>query len=164
MNIRRGFFRLWLIASVAWVLVATVATWKELFWPSFAEGNYLYLLEGWPTPKGVTNKFFDAELGTTVYRDGKAQGQFRELEPGDQIADYSKIDFPHNLVLWMPATLDQAGQKEMVEKFATTYFESRVSEASERRLASLGAILVPPLAVLVIGAALLWAFSGFRKT
>ena len=164
-------FRLWLIATVAWILVATVATRKEFFSPSFAEGNYLYLLEGWPTPKGVTNEFLllpaadpDEERAATVYRDGKAQGHFRQLEPQDQIAEYSKIDFPYNLILWMPATLDQAGQKEMVDKFATTYFASRGSEVTERRLSSLGAILVPPIAVLIIGAALLWAFSGFRKT
>lgn len=171
MNVRRGLFRLWLVASVLWVLVSVAAMWHEFASPYFEEIKYVYMPEGAATPKGIDNEFSllpradaDQERADTILGNGQAIGHIREIDPDDTITDdaYVAIAFPHNLKLWAPKSLDLTERGKLLDAFTANCLAPRNAELWHRRLWQLGIIVVPPAIVFLFGAALIWAFSGFR--
>jgi hypothetical protein len=108
----------------------------------------------------------ERERAATVIREGQVQGHFWGIEPDDKVIGYAEVLFPHNLRLWIPEALADTRtteQREMISKFVASYLAPLNSEAFERRAWYLGLISIPPAAVLLLGAALVWAFAGFRK-
>jgi hypothetical protein len=176
MNIRRGLFRIWLVASVVWALVCAATMWQEFASPYFQEDKYIYLPIGAPKPEGkgiddfaydlmsVPFEDADRERAVTLFRDGQAIGHIREIFSDVAISDdrYVARAFPHNLKLWAPASLDSAELGELLNRFEANYLAPRDTEVMHRRFWQLGMIFVPPAVVFLFGAALIWAFSGFR--
>ena len=94
--------------------------------------------------------------------------------------------------VWLPSNLDDAKRGELLGKFRRSYLDREAtlesvavrnspwglgviflptfrplestleSDTSMLRLWVIGVILIPPIILLVIGAGMVWAFSGFR--
>jgi len=170
MNLRRGLFRLWLVVSVVWALVSVATMWQEFTSPYFEESKYVYLPEGAPTPKGVDEFSLlpradaDQERADTIFGNGQAIGHIRKIDTDDRITDdgYVAIAFPNNLKLWAPKSLDLTERGKLLDAFMANCLAPRNAELWHRRFWQLGIVVVPPAIAFLLGAAQIWAFSGFR--
>jgi hypothetical protein len=111
----------------------------------------------------------DNERAVTLFKDDQVIGHIRyDVLNSDEdggIADggYVAIGFPHNLKLWAPASLGSSEREQLLNKFATKYAAPRDAEVLHHRFWQAGIIFIPPAVVFLLGAALIWAFSGFRQ-
>jgi hypothetical protein len=175
LNVRRGLFRLWVVFAVLWVAGATIANWsiidgsyhptKRL--PDFVSSTGIRIWDDrvsrwdrddladqseWPrfqvkVPNGVTYSASapDAEtMGLAIDEMMQVSGEWTipppEPKPGD------------NPFIGLPSRDAPAG---------TIVFD----EAAYWSEAQSGAVtaIVPPLAILALGAAFVWALSGFSR-
>ena len=143
MNVRRGLFRLWLLATVIYscAVVAVAAS----HWPHELQQRAFLLssVEGEP-------------------EDGP-----REWEvPKYQNTHYT-FQFPNNVTL-LVKNVDEEKVKLRGKAFYEAQSAPRDSELRDVRFNFVGVaaviLLLPPLLLFAFGAALIWAFSGFRNT
>jgi hypothetical protein len=142
MNVRRGIFRLWLVLSYVWLAIVGAMYWDEIQLPRLAEANYLYI-EGADAFEKIPEHNSRSELRKTR----------------------TQVDFPNNVSLFTtpPQTDDEA--RSRAARFLIQYVEPRNTETWSKRRAKVGLALdvamVPIGLSFALGAALMWAFSGF---
>ncbi len=144
MNIRRGFFRLWVAVSALWVLcVAIIApTFNTPLIPSEA-----FVM------KDATSGFF------------KLDNYFDRYDESFK-AVHREVRFPNNVTLFVVNTVPETVEAKAKE-FYETYSETRDGEMwSARRNFWGGALLValiPPLVLLALGVVVAWILAGFVR-
>jgi len=144
-NIRRGFFRLWIVASCLWLAGVAVAFWGQTATPRLPPKVY-------------------------VLRDSRAD--FYELtNPSDRYdseirSSHSSIEFPNNVTLLVHNTVPTSVAAFRGQSFAEQH-AIRAKEVSAARLAVLEtavAVGVTPICVLfVVGSMIAWSLSGFKS-
>ena len=158
----RGLPQVGLVLSAIWIALIGMLAWGRVASPNLTTEAYLYLPKGGTTPKGI-NPF---------------------LESGEQarrpifvlsILTTTVCLVPHirkckrpTTCLYVPVTFDDNETRAVLTEFMPTSSEARTAELQALRvsaiLSALAAMLMPPLVVLIIGAAFLWAFSGFKRS
>ncbi|PZV36897.1 hypothetical protein [Mesorhizobium kowhaii] len=142
MNMRRGFWRLWLVASAAWVmlvfaiglpLVTKVPLWQVL--PA--------ITGGWQSQRELP----EAQAAWTKQA---------EYDVAAKAGDRSKIDnFLRSL---------SAEERHSLQMLTLVEAEIRAGQdVTEAAFTLSWLAIVPPLVLLVVGAAIGWAVSGFRR-
>jgi hypothetical protein len=154
----RGLPQVGLVLSAIWIALIGMLAWGRVASPNLTTEAYLYLPKGGTTPKGI-NPFLESGeqarrpifvlsiLTTTVClvpHIRKCKRPTGSLYPVDE-RNSRRVDGVHAKVLRSPHGELQA---------------LRVSAI----LSALAAMLMPPLVVLIIGAAFLWAFSGCKRS
>jgi hypothetical protein len=187
----RGLFRLWLVASLIWVVMLlpglwggtkspfpafTLADniWFETTHHTFDNASYVYTRDGKTKPEGTKAKKSgpgttdDLAWGDEQYDHEIATDQtikLHKISPDEAISDatYTDLTFPQNLNLWVPLDLATAERQKVLDTFDTRYVVPREWDVWKSRLWMLGLIFIPPAGVFLLGAALVLAFSGFRE-
>jgi hypothetical protein len=155
----RGLPQVGLVLSAIWIALIGMLAWGRVASPNLTTEAYLYLPKGGTTPKGIIHFltsiwraarrpiFVLSILTTTVClvpHIRKCKRPTGSLYPVDE-RNSRRVDGVHAKVLRSPHGELQA---------------LRVSAI----LSALAAMLMPPLVVLIIGAAFLWAFSGCKRS
>lgn len=145
MNIKRGIFRIWVVLSLAWAIAVSAIFFDEIKSPYLLEKNYLYV-EG-------ANKFL-------LIPDHNSRTKMRET--------MTEVTFPNNVSWFVSSPVPDAKMKALIPDFLKTYVEPRRAEIRQKRVerteTAIMAALIPIAMIFTVGAALLWAFSGFSKT
>jgi hypothetical protein len=146
-NVRRGLFRLWVVLSVIWAAIVGTFFWDQVASPWLPLKNYGH----------NTSKFAEfAEFADSSFLKPEFTEKFRV------------IGFGHfNVDLYVRRTVPEADLEAIADRFFSKFVEPRQAEIEQRRWAALkdaGAIAAIPVAVVfILGAALFWAFAGFRR-
>jgi hypothetical protein len=137
MNMRRGFWRLWIVVSAVWVAVILMRS-----------GGLL-------NEEGKTPPVFWSEA-----RDGRAAG--KEL-PDAQAAAAKATAEPLDIYADDFATI-QNQRIQSAKELALVEARIRRGMAAERDLLTLGQLTFgPPVILLALGLGIGWAVSGFRR-
>lgn len=141
----RGFFRLWLILSIAWMTLIVLSKGADEFkglWQPNVKIEVEY--------KGVVNETLDSSRKQEDLRrqiiDGVNKGAAL-LQRSDPIEAKKQLD-----------RVDQTADellKVMVDEN---------QKRQERLKSALILLLVPPIVLFFVGVALAWIISGFRRT
>ena len=142
MNISRGMFRLWLVASMFWVAFVGFMTYETL--PA--------KLGGWDVvsqepikPAFDPSQPYSTKPPSDVGLASQAKpGMFDDLIPKKLPPTGSAVDQP---------TFDPVAYAKF----------KRDAEATEQIKTGIAMALIVPGTVLVVGSLLLWAFRGFRR-
>ena len=148
-NLRRGFYRIWLAVSAVWLICVAAFSYEQVVSPDIQPRIYLLL--------NANSDFQEYKL--------RDDPQGLQLPRGFRLSEQREIDFPNNVTLYaqidIPATVLDARTKRFYEQ----YSEPREAEARWQSLARASAIgLLPPIALLLSGWAVGWIVSGFRGT
>ena len=159
MNVRRGLFRLWLVASLLWVAAITAIGWGEVskdrwitgdpFWESSALAALPVRCED---ARGVANVDYKSDPAVEPWN--------RYLSPSNACW-YDEARFR---VLWPEYAdmkhFDLSRQLYKSLGWSQTFEGDRYERT--KRVAIVA--LAPPLAVLLVGSLIFWAFAGFRRS
>ena len=63
----------------------------------------------------------------------------------------------------VPLDLAASERQRVLDTFTTRYVQPREWDVWKSRLWMLGLIFIPPAGLFLLGAVLVWAFSGFRE-
>lgn len=147
---RRGFFRIWLVLAILWVAFALLVQGSNVFNP-YVPGKIV------ATPAGGTVQTWD-RYGEQQrnFDEGVAAGALQTTQIGsDSFLLYTRKDIE-------PARLEErvAEAQRIVDDYVA-------NETTRRRSSSILPLLclafIPPFIVFVLGAAIAWALSGFRR-
>lgn len=157
MNIRRGLFRLWVVASLLWAIAIAVVAWLVIDRaPYLSRRTYLYVSKETVLPFRPTD-------GIVWGADGI--GEF--VDPYDRrtsdLHGFLQVQMPNNTYLYVPDAVATALLKERGVALSAREQDIFNAHAQQFGIFVLLAVL-PSVAVLIIGAALGWAFSGFART
>lgn len=162
MNVRRGLFRLWVVAAALWAVAMGLLYWREITAPYIPLQSFVYKAPGADLPQELSP--FD------LVTDGKTGPYFQLTDPFNTRVPgsaYKIIILPNEIKLFLAKSIGDAETNNIVDDFWTRFGIPRDAEIAEKRWGTikqaLWAVLVPPFVVLVIGGALAWAFSGFKK-
>jgi hypothetical protein len=141
LNVKRGFFRLWLIGSIVWFAVFAYLgydeyriardVWKPPSWESLEPVDC-------SKTRGIEGTDFERREGKCWYGVAKLQALYPEYK------DLTEDDLSKRLYAAAGTPL------------------KAIPPAYEKALPMLGVGAGVPVGVLVLGWALVWAFSGFR--
>ena len=159
----RGLPQVGLVLSAIWIALIGMLAWGRVASPNLTTEAYLYLPKGGTTPKGIIHFL------TSIWR--AARRPIFVLS----ILTTTVCLVPHirkckrpTTCLYVPVTFDDNETRAVLTEFMPTSSEARTAELQALRvsaiLSALAAMLMPPLVVLIIGAAFLWAFSGFKRS
>ncbi len=147
LNIRRGFFRLWFVVSVAWIAGCIALLCSAILRPHVTEKVYVL-----------------PSLTPDVYELDLASDRFSA-----EFQNYVTINFPNNVTLLAPkgdATKKALIDRDFPKTFLEKYSKPRDIEVSLARATALGELgwiaFVPPVVLLVFGWAIGWSLSGFK--
>jgi hypothetical protein len=142
MNARRGFFRLWVVASTLWIIGAGVGAFQMS--PTLQTAEYVM--------PDATSGFF------------KLDNTFKQFDPAFQ-AVHSKVEFPNNVTLFVHNSVPEATLKERAPEFFKTYSSPRGDEWTKARFSfwttALLVAVLPPFGILLLGGLVGWIFKGF---
>lgn len=147
LNWRRGLFRIWLIVSVVWIGVVVAFAWQAVVEPYV--GTYAFI-EG----RGETAWEYTSGEASAARR-AKGDGSLTEIA----------VDGAPNITYFT----SESGEVliERMEKLAPLMLGFYEAQQTRNRpdtiVGAVLAALVPPIGALILGAALIWALSGFRK-
>ena len=158
MNWRRGLFRLWIVGTVLFVLAVAFVSYNEIkrqfdetAVQHWAEANSeLYVPQLCGDARGVADVDYSTERGQRDYFGDKpnvfatcwyAMSKFRSLYP--EYKDVSEKELSRKLYADLDIPI-----RDLPNPWATLGMWSAIAFGI-------------PLAVLVLGASLVWAFSGF---
>jgi hypothetical protein len=161
MRVRRGFFRLWIVGTALFVFAIAFISYNDIkaqfdAVPSKPEVTSSFIAE-FRQQYPEYNNLTDAQLLDTVYKkfySGMPREEF-EKQVSEQISASNKI-------------VKFQGQ---VHEFPADFTDEEIATALKRTIknpwASVGEAAAIafgiPLAVLILGASLIWAFSGFAE-
>jgi hypothetical protein len=133
MNIRRGFFRLWVAASALWILGVGIIA------PNL---NTTLIPPETFVMKDATSGFF------------KLDNYFDRFDESFKAAHH-QIEFPNNVTLFVVTTVPEATIKAKASDFYKAYSETRAGEMLSARHnfwgGALLVALIPPLVLLGLG-------------
>jgi hypothetical protein len=146
MRVRRGMFRLWVVASIIWIGIIGYNGYQE--WRSVPQPIKLYLLPN------ATSDFYVPE------------NIFDRWDPGIE-QSHSIIEYPHGVTLMIHNSVPSAVAEPKKKEFERQYVEPAARNYEKKRYDAaatyLEAALLPPPAVLIFGAAMGWVLTGFRN-
>jgi hypothetical protein len=143
MNLWRGLFRLWVLASGLWLLWAVVMFEGRVRHPFIGERHYV-----------LTNDIGLLELDWPRM----------ETTP---LSGHRRVEFPNSVVLYAQDGVTDQRLKDFSQSFFVNYVhprdrEIRTKRWDEIRDASIFTVL-PILVVLILGLALRWVARGFKQ-
>lgn len=147
---RRGFFRVWIVLALLWVAFALLVQGGTVFNP-YAPGKII------ATPAGGTVQMWD-RYGDQQrnFDEGVAAGALQTTPIGSD-----------SFLLYTRKDIEPARLQERVAEAQRIVDDYVADETTRRRSASIlplaGLVLIPPFVVFVLGAAVAWALSGFRR-
>ena len=159
MNWSRGLFRLWLVGALLWMAIVGIATWPQI------RGAF---------SKAEEAKQWDA-VGTTMLpvnckaAKGNEGTDFKKEEAGPW------VDFrpdPTVRLCWYEAPkfrplfpeYADLSDRELADKlYAAANLPISTPHPWSDLASTIAAALGPPVLVLVLGGALLWALTGFKQ-
>jgi hypothetical protein len=134
----RGLFRLWLVASLIWVIMLLPGLWGGTRFPAFTSADnvwfetthhnfdntsYVYTPDGKPKPRGTHDDLawgdeeYDHKIGTdeTI--------KLHKLSSDEKVWDatYTDLTSPDNLNLWVPLDLAASERQRVLDTFTTRY-------------------------------------------
>lgn len=138
MNIARGLLRLWFVGSVFWFGFLCYGLYNE--WDSIPSAIYVI----------------------------RSAGQEPELlhAPYDIDPSANKISMPDGRILVVSKEIDLKTLQLELPKYNAQFVRedtSGVSEGHRQLMKNLTPFAIAPFAILAVGAALYWAFSGFKR-
>jgi hypothetical protein len=155
MNVRRGLFRLWVVATAGYLLLAAA---------------YFF--------RNVREEFAAAAL----FRHGLTRFGDEALVPvpcaqarGKEGVDFSKLIYPEHgnkIICWysrskvrtlFPEYSDLSDGDLTNRAYKKAGIERSLPHPWTTLMKSAGLLLLPPLVLLLVGWSLVWAFAGFRK-
>lgn len=143
MDIWRGLFRLWVLASGLWLLFVGALHWDEVRSP-FVETHYF----------AISNRMVLSGMPWMRWGAEEPQG-------------YTRIDFPNRIVVFAENGIPEASLNEWARSFAREHVSSRDKEISDGRRRAIWAAtviaVIPAVFVLLLGLALRWVANGFRR-
>ncbi len=146
MRIRRGMFRLWVVASIIWIGIICSIGYHE--WRAVPQPVKLYLLP---------NATSDFHVVDNIFAD---------FDPNIQ-KTHSIIEYPHGITLMIHNSVPSDVAEPKKKEFERDYVEPLSRDYDQKRYDTVttyvGSALLPPMAVLAFGAAIAWALTGFRR-
>jgi hypothetical protein len=133
MNVTRGLFRLWIVVSVLWAVGMGGSTW----WT-------------YPEPAGIVSEA--AVLKKLLDEPTNKSGEAADVT-ADVLKDFVANYYREEGRMWGS---DRVVSNEEFRDAQIKYWREALSSA-----ALIG--IVPPIAVLIIGASLVWAVRGFSR-
>jgi hypothetical protein len=147
MRVRRGIFRLWVVASVIWIGIIGSIGYHE--WRTVSQPVKLYLL-----PNAASDFYVVDNI-------------FTRFDPNMEKA-HSIIEYPHGITLMIHNSVASDVAEVKKKEFERDYVAPLSRDYDEKRYGTvttyLEAALLPPMVVLAFGAAMAWALTGFRRT
>ncbi|RWE79205.1 hypothetical protein [Mesorhizobium sp.] len=141
MNIRRGVFRLWVVATLLCAVAMGFLWWDEIEHPFMAPLTYIY--------KPDNDTFPDLYHVTSL--------------PQPRV----ELQFDYNVTLMVPGNPPAVDMDHVKSYFTEQHVETRASEFRQKRLMNIAGwalfTAVPAICVFIIGALLIWAFAGFSR-
>lgn len=148
MNFKRGLFRLWLVLSIGWTGLMVYDFYDRIKSPYIALREYRYVRD---------TKEFVAHVNETD-----------AMKWMDFTRTHDEVEFPNNVIAYIPSELPGEDLRALARRFQSRYVAPRDVEVSAKRQEYVWSLvqsaLGPPLAAFGIGAALVWAFSGFTRS
>jgi hypothetical protein len=139
MNWARGLFRLWLVVSMLWVVLASLAM---------------------DTPKAIKDY-----LGSGFIRTDVAASDVSLLPISENV--FEAVVDGRSFEIETPVTQrDSAAWTRMLDSIAEEFNRTATLENARVRSEAIGIILttiLPPLLVFTLGISLLWALRGFSQ-
>ncbi len=153
-NWKRGLFRIWFVLSILWVSLwgwLAISDWPDL--PLKGERFYIKHPDDNPTLEKVLTTETEEEFIKSVKIEGGGDPT--------QFIYWETTPLGYRTIIGKKWTDERA--KERL-RFADEMITQQTNARQWEHLFNKGSVAVIwPLAVLVLGSALAWAFSGFRK-
>jgi hypothetical protein len=144
MNARRGFLRLWTVASALWFVGVGVVAFQM---PPLLQSAEFVMPDS-------TSGFF------------KLDNVFEQYTPAFQ-AVHSKVEFPNNVTLFVHTSVPKAVVEAQAPDFFKTYSAPRADALTKARFSfwtnALLAAVLPSLGILLLGFLVGWIFNGFAR-
>jgi hypothetical protein len=145
MSIRRGFFRLWIVASVLWFAGWATFYSSHVVLPSVASRVYVL--------PSATADFYELD------------NIFSQFDEKIRNSHWT-TDFPNSVRLLVHNDVTKAAFEARAKDFYETYSRPRDTEVTSVRLVALKNLvlvgILPPCILLAIGWALAWSLAGFK--
>jgi hypothetical protein len=145
LNLRRGFFRIWLAVSVLWLFIVGALFYDQIASPYI--GPQFYILTD-------DLDFSKLDEFDTFDRDFQAQ--------------HIAMHFPYNVTVYAPNNTPRAALDAGAKVFTEKYMKPLQTELTNARWQSLEQAsafgLLPPLTLLLLGLVIGWISSGFKST
>lgn len=151
MSWRRGFFRLWVLAALLWAGFVTLLAWNYVASP-YVPAKAVLFYAGEDKPRIID------QYGSP----------YRELDDGATQGQVVKTALTDRHVLFTQKTTPDASRALLIIRAREAVAAYDAAEASTRRYQSLFVaaltVVIPATFVLLLGAGIGWAISGFRRT
>ena len=146
MRVRRGMFRLWVVASIIWIGIIGYIGYHE--WRAVPQPMKLYVLPN------ATSDFY------------KVDNIFDRFDPALGTS-HSIVEYPHGITLMIHNSVPSDVAEPKKKEFERDYVSPLSRDYDEKRFDTgttyVEAALLPPIGVLAFGAAMAWALTGFRR-
>lgn len=156
-NWRRGFFRVWAICALTWVIgvgVYAVALWRDHTYRYYYSASRDSLHSS--SYNLVEAPYFQRDETLTIQADRATIVFVTDLPERKQILIHAP-DAPKQVKFALPTPANVAPLLDRAEQ------QRREKQLSELTT-SLLVMVMPPVVVLALGALLAWALRGFRST
>jgi hypothetical protein len=144
MNARRGFLRLWIVASALWFAGVGVVAFQM---PPLLQPAEFVMPDS-------TSGFF------------KLDDPYEQYTHAFQ-AVHSKVQFPNNVTLFIHTSVPEAVAEARAPDFFEIYSAPRADELTKARFSfwtkALLAAVLPSLGILLLGCLVGWIFNGFAR-
>ncbi|WP_157196440.1 hypothetical protein [Methylobacterium sp. 88A] len=171
MNVTRGLFRLWLVATAVWLALVAWMTWANV--SDTVRGRYQFTVE---MRDGVSNPFDAENIAKpflVIFRkpsEGKHSPRFDQVEYRYQdgfdasvkSGHMALVDFSDSTSLYVNTAFEKSEQDLVARWFWDQRWQRRL-DALGGQAGLLWLALVPPLLLLAIWFAGRWIVSGFRQ-
>lgn len=148
MNIRRGFFRLWVVATLVWIAIVLLISWPTAASLYLDERNYV-----------ITSEQKLVRLNDSFYWEREKNDNLHRYQVSGNGINATRV------FLIAQATFPAEKIAEVISANRPTL--DRSAEISEKLAQAWGGTLLgavaPPLVLLILGSALAWALSGFKR-
>lgn len=164
MHIRRGLFRAWVVLFALWILAATCWLAYRLSHEPLAYQYVAHLGGGTPWEQDWSRPWYETHRSPSAL---DSAPNFRRLEPrylpswmdSVRAGRIHEIPFPDSTRLLLRSEWNQ----DDVHFLSNAFWQSRWSRYIERSKIVAAIALFVPIALFLLGVAVLWVTAGFRK-
>lgn len=157
MNFRRGAFRLWLLGSVLWVIGVAASSFAHVA----EEFRLAETHKQWPGEPAlsVDCRLARGQIGTDYTKE--EDGPWMQYRPDPQRRFCTYRESRYRTLFHEDFQLSLEDIQKKLDT-ARGFHTPRMPKPWTELAIATAYATVPPLSILVIGAALAWAFAGFR--
>lgn len=162
MTWRVGFFRAWIVISIAWVLAVAVVYFssvKDGPWNAYqsqaVEMMNAYAIE---TPSGRHLEVMATDEETAV-RGAKELEESQQPATDEELERFTFMMLPDGKLIEFPKKTPREVMQQAVQKYYAQ-LDSSASARSRKWAAAIG--FIPPAGLFILGSAIGWVASGFR--